>query len=131
MDFVPSLLPASGLWFAAAVFLVAGTVKGVVGLGLPTIAMALLVLMMSPAEAAALLIVPSLVTNVWQIRPWGGLDSFCDGSGRCREASRRNPRGRLVAGCSGRRLGDDLARCRADCLCSLEPDGRATDRAPT
>ncbi len=74
MDFVPSLIsPASGLWFAAAVFLVAGTVKGVVGLGLPTIAMALLVLMMSPAEAAALLIVPSLVTNVWQIRPWGGL----------------------------------------------------------
>ncbi|GHG92502.1 sulfite exporter TauE/SafE family protein [Comamonas sp. JC664] len=58
---------------AAAVFVLAGTVKGVVGLGLPTIAMALLALLMSPAQAAALLIVPSLVTNVWQLRPWGSL----------------------------------------------------------
>jgi uncharacterized membrane protein YfcA len=74
MDLAPSLLStAPALALAAAVFLVAGMIKGVVGLGLPTIAMALLVLMMSPAEAAALLIVPSLVTNVWQIRPWGGL----------------------------------------------------------
>lgn len=54
----------------AAVFALAGLVKGVVGLGLPTISMALLALFMAPAEAAALLIVPSLVTNVWQIRPW-------------------------------------------------------------
>lgn len=55
----------------ALVFVFAGVIKGVIGLGLPTISMALLVLMMAPAEAAALLIVPSLVTNVWQIRPWG------------------------------------------------------------
>jgi hypothetical protein len=57
----------------AAVFLLAGLVKGVVGLGLPTISMALLALMMPPAEAAALLVVPSLVTNVWQLRPWSTL----------------------------------------------------------
>jgi hypothetical protein len=57
----------------AAVFALAGVVKGVVGLGLPTISMALLALLMSPAEAAALLIVPSLVTNVWQIRPLAAL----------------------------------------------------------
>ncbi|WP_426750365.1 sulfite exporter TauE/SafE family protein [Myxococcus sp. Y35] len=54
----------------AAVFVLAGTVKGVVGLGLPTIAMALLALLMPPAEAAALLVVPSLATNVWQLQPW-------------------------------------------------------------
>jgi uncharacterized membrane protein YfcA len=42
-------------------------VKGVVGLGLPTIAMGLLGLLMPPVEAAALLLVPSLVTNVWQL----------------------------------------------------------------
>ncbi len=53
----------------AAVFFVAGLVKGVVGLGLPTISMALLALLMAPADAAALLIVPSLLTNVWQVRP--------------------------------------------------------------
>jgi uncharacterized membrane protein YfcA len=28
---------------------------------------------MAPAEAAALLIVPSLVTNLWQLKPWGAL----------------------------------------------------------
>jgi hypothetical protein len=56
-----------------AVFFLAGLVKGVVGLGLPTLSMALLALWMAPAEAAALLIVPSLVTNLWQLRPWGAL----------------------------------------------------------
>ena len=55
------------------VFFLAGLVKGVVGLGLPTLSMALLALWMAPAQAAALLIVPSLVTNLWQLKPWGAL----------------------------------------------------------
>jgi uncharacterized protein len=50
-----------------AVFLLGGLVKGVIGLGLPTIVMGLLSLSMPPAQAAALLVVPSLLTNVWQI----------------------------------------------------------------
>ncbi len=50
----------------AAVFLLAGWVKGVVGMGLPTVAMGALGLVMPPVQAAALLVVPSLVTNVWQ-----------------------------------------------------------------
>lgn len=54
----------------AAVFVLAGLVKGVIGLGLPTISMALLGSMMSPAQAAALLVVPSLVTNILQWQPW-------------------------------------------------------------
>jgi len=49
------------------VFLLAGAVKGVIGLGLPTIAVGLLSLAMTPAEAAAILIVPSIVTNLWQL----------------------------------------------------------------
>ena len=53
----------------AAVFMVAGMVKGIVGLGLPTISMALLALFMPPAEAAALLVIPSLITNLWQAGP--------------------------------------------------------------
>ena len=53
-------------------FVIAGFVKGVVGLGLPTIAMGLLSLVLLPAEAAAMLIVPSFVTNVWQL--WAGPD---------------------------------------------------------
>src|SRR3954471_14988995 len=54
------------LAFLFAVFVLGGFVKGVVGLGLPTVTMGLLSLAMPPAEAAALLVVPSLVTNVWQ-----------------------------------------------------------------
>ena len=50
-----------------ATFLLAGMVKGVVGLGLPTIAVGLLGLVMAPLQAAALLIIPSMVTNIWQL----------------------------------------------------------------
>jgi uncharacterized membrane protein YfcA len=47
-------------------FLLAGFVKGVIGMGLPTITVGVLSLVLSPAEAVALMLVPSLVTNVWQ-----------------------------------------------------------------
>lgn len=57
---VPALLAI------AAIFMLAGLVKGVIGMGLPTVAIGLLGLMMLPAQAAALLIVPSLVSNLWQ-----------------------------------------------------------------
>jgi uncharacterized protein len=53
--------------FVAAVFVLAGFVKGVIGLGLPTISMGLLALVVPPVEAAAILIVPSLLTNIWQM----------------------------------------------------------------
>lgn len=48
------------------VFVLAGGVKGITGMGLPTVAMSLLGLWMAPAQAAALLVMPSLVTNVAQ-----------------------------------------------------------------
>jgi len=63
----------SWMWMAVGVFVLAGLVKGVVGLGLPTVAMGLLALRMPPAEAAALLVMPSLVTNLWQMRPFSTL----------------------------------------------------------
>ena len=69
MDLLPGGTAAI-LAACIAVFVLAGVVKGVVGLGLPTIAMAMLALLMAPAQAAALLIVPSLITNLWQARPW-------------------------------------------------------------
>jgi hypothetical protein len=53
--------------FAALTFLLACLVKGVIGLGLPTVAMGLLSLVMAPAQAASLLIVLSLATNLWQL----------------------------------------------------------------
>lgn len=50
------------------VFVLAGGVKGVTGMGLPTVAVSLLGLWMAPAQAAALLVMPSLVTNIAQCR---------------------------------------------------------------
>ncbi len=50
-----------------ATFLVAGLVKGVTGMGLPTVAMGVLATTLPPAAAAALLVVPTFVTNVWQM----------------------------------------------------------------
>jgi uncharacterized membrane protein YfcA len=55
------------LAIAATVFVLAGFVKGVIGLGLPTIAVGLLSLFVTPAQAASWMLVPSLLTNVWQI----------------------------------------------------------------
>lgn len=53
--------------FIAAVFLLAGGVKGVLGLGLPTVGMGLLGIVMTPAQAAGILVIPALVTNIWQV----------------------------------------------------------------
>lgn len=74
-----TILPSHGpaaLAFIFLVFLLAGAVKGVLGLGLPTVAMGLLGLLMAPREAAALLIVPSFVTNVWQLAAGPAIDSL-------------------------------------------------------
>ena len=54
------------LIFIAAVFLLAGFVKGVIGLGLPTVSMGLLAVSMPPAHALAIVIVPGILTNIWQ-----------------------------------------------------------------
>ena len=60
-------MTASFWLLLVAIFLLAGLVKGVIGMGLPTVAMGLLALALPPAEAAAIVVVPSLVTNVWQL----------------------------------------------------------------
>jgi uncharacterized protein len=54
------------LIFIAAALLLAGFVKGVIGLGLPTVSMGLLAVAMPPSQALAIVIVPAVVTNVWQ-----------------------------------------------------------------
>ena len=75
----------------AGAFMLAGFVKGVIGLGLPTVAIGLLGLLMSPAQAAAILLVPSLATNTWQFvvggellallrRMWPMLAGICIGT---------------------------------------------------
>src|SRR5215831_2296655 len=51
----------------ALTFFLAGIVKGVAGMGLPTFAMGILSAIMSPVSAASLLVIPSFVTNFWQL----------------------------------------------------------------
>lgn len=59
--------PLSVIAIVVATFFVAGVVKGVTGMGLPTVAMGVLGALLSPVSAAALLLIPSFITNVWQL----------------------------------------------------------------
>jgi uncharacterized protein len=54
------------LLFIAAALLLAGFIKGVIGLGLPTVSIGLLAVTMQPSRAIAIVIVPAIVTNIWQ-----------------------------------------------------------------
>ena len=56
----------SFLILIASAFLLAGFIKGVLGLGLPTVSMGLLAVTMAPSQAIAIVIVPAIVTNIWQ-----------------------------------------------------------------
>ncbi|UVK46455.1 sulfite exporter TauE/SafE family protein [Mesorhizobium sp. AR07] len=71
------MLSVGVLAWIGAVFLAAGLVKGVVGMGLPTVAMELLAVTMPPAQAAALLLIPSLVTNLWQLLTGPSFGDLC------------------------------------------------------
>jgi uncharacterized membrane protein YfcA len=59
-------MPDNVIFLIAAVFALAGFVKGVIGLGLPTVSIGLLAVAMPPAHALAIVIVPAIVTNIWQ-----------------------------------------------------------------
>ena len=61
-------MPETGFILAVAgfAFVFAGFVKGILGQGLPTVAIGLLSVIMSPGEAAALVVIPALLTNIWQ-----------------------------------------------------------------
>lgn len=55
------------------IFLFAGLVKGVIGVGLPTLSLALLTLVVDLTAAMALMLVPSLLTNVYQALSGGNV----------------------------------------------------------
>ena len=85
LAFYQNLGPALTL-LVIGTFLLAGTVKGVIGLGLPTVAMGMLGLAMLPAQAAALLIIPSTVTNLWQLAFGGHLRGLLIAAAQCNKA---------------------------------------------
>lgn len=64
------------LMLVAATFLAAGSVKGVIGMGMPTVSLALLTATLGLQPAMALLLVPTLVTNVWQALVGGGFGAI-------------------------------------------------------
>jgi uncharacterized membrane protein YfcA len=72
-----SLMLSGSLIYIVAVFALAGAIKGIIGLGLPTISMGLLAVVVPPVEAAAILILPSLITNVWQMLAGPRLFDVC------------------------------------------------------
>src|SRR5258708_14714024 len=55
------------LMFIAGCLVLAGFVKGVAGLGLPAISMGLLRLVMTPADAASVLSLATVETNIWKM----------------------------------------------------------------
>ena len=59
--------------YVGFVYILAGFVKGVVGLGLPTISLALLAAVLGLKEAMVILLIPSLITNVVQALTGGRL----------------------------------------------------------
>lgn len=50
----------------AVAFLLAGTVKGVVGMGLPTVILAMTTAVIGLKAAIVLILLPTLLTNIWQ-----------------------------------------------------------------
>lgn len=60
---------------ATACFLLAGTVKGVVGIGLPTTAIGLMTLWIDPRIAIALTLLPMTFSNAWQVFRMGKIRS--------------------------------------------------------
>ena len=54
------------LTILVAAFFAAGFVKGIVGMGLPTVSLVLLCIIFDISAAMALLLAPSLLTNLWQ-----------------------------------------------------------------
>jgi uncharacterized membrane protein YfcA len=66
-----AMFDAAAMLVVAGTFLLAGAVKGVIGLGLPTVSLALLTVTLGLTEAMTLLLVPSLITNLWQAAAGG------------------------------------------------------------
>jgi uncharacterized membrane protein YfcA len=58
---------------AFVAFIIAGAVKGLAGMGLPTTAIALLTLIVDPRTAIAVVLLPMLATNGWQVWRMGNV----------------------------------------------------------
>ena len=55
------------IWTAGAIFLLSGSIKGLVGVGLPTAALTMLTLFVDPRTAISLIMFPMIGSNLWQM----------------------------------------------------------------
>lgn len=69
----PDLDQTTTLLIAAVAFLLAGMIKGVAGIGLPTASIAFMTLFLDPRTAIALVLFPMLGSNIWQMVRGGHL----------------------------------------------------------
>ena len=69
---IPAFDPADAL-LVSAIFALGGLVKGVAGFGLPTVGLGLLALSRPLPEAMALMLLPTIATNIWQALAGGAL----------------------------------------------------------
>lgn len=53
--------------FGALTFLLAGLIKGAIGIGMPTAAISMLSQVIEPKTAIALVVIPTFVSNAWQM----------------------------------------------------------------
>ena len=68
------------LLVTTATFLIAGTIKGIAGIGMPTIALGLMTLVLAPRTAVAIILFPLIVSNAWQFwragDMWGAIKRY-------------------------------------------------------
>lgn len=62
----PGIVDLPQVSIAIGAFLLGGAVKGIVGLGLPTVVLAVLGTALGLREALLLLVAPAFLTNIWQ-----------------------------------------------------------------
>ena len=67
----------SQIALATIAFLAAGAIKGAAGMGLPTTAVSLLALALDPRTAIALLLIPMIASNAWQVWRSGEILRAC------------------------------------------------------
>ena len=66
MGFDPSLI-----LFLFAIYFLAGTVKGIIGMGMPTLAIGFSTIAIDPRTAISYVVIPMIFLNIWQIKRAG------------------------------------------------------------
>lgn len=100
--------------FATTAFFVAGTIKGTVGIGLPTASLGILAQGFDPRMAVALVVFPMMVSNAWQVFRMGEPERPAVGAGR-RNRKSGSLRKALTQAPASRRLPAAMAWLRTCC----------------